>query len=436
MRTPEIRLFAACAAAALLCSLLPPTVHAQAAAAAASAPASAPQELLRPAIAAPVQAAVELLKARRFQEALAKVADAEQVPDRSAYENFVLDQLRGGAAAGAGDNATALRSFEAVVTSGRLAPSETLKIVEGLAGTSYRMKDYARAAKWARRYLHDGGQNPHVRQLLAGALYQQSDYSGAAQTLQALVGADIAAGSAPAEEALRLLAASQAKQGDDKGYRHTLDQLLRYHPSAAYWRERIQRLQRESGFDPLLLVDSYRLLFAVGAMQDAPEYTSLAELALQANLPAEARAVLDTGFAAGVLGAGPDAATHLALRQRVDKLAADDAKQLARAPDPGPDASADLRVATGLALATEGHTERGIALVEQGLAQGHLTQPAKVRLRLAWISAQAGRTDAARAILQSLQGRDDSLGEIARLWLIYLDGPADAAAPAASAASH
>lgn len=258
--------------------------------------------------------------------------------------------------------------------------------------------------------------------------------ASARQPAQRWAGAD--AGGVPTEEALRRQAAHQVEQGESRAYLQTLEELLRYHPSAAYWRERIQRLQRESGFDPLLLVDSYRLLFAVGAMQDAPEYTSLAELALQANLPAEARAVLDTGFAAGVLGAGPDAATHLALRQRVDKLAADDAKQLARAPDPGPDASADLRVATGLALATEGHTERGIALVEQGLAQGHLTQPAKVRLRLAWISAQAGRTDAARAVLQSLQGRDDSVGEIARLWLIHLDGPADAAAPAASVASH
>jgi hypothetical protein len=247
--------------------------------------------------------------------------------------------------------------------------------------------------------------------------------------------AGVGTGRAPAEESLRLLAASQAKQGDDQGYVHTLELLLRYHPSAAYWRERIQRLQRESGFDPLLLVDSYRLLFAVGAMQDAPEYTSLAELALQANLPAEARAVLDTGFATGVLGAGPDAATHLALRKRVDKLAADDASQLARAPDPGPNASADLRVSTGLALATEGHTERGIALVEQGLAQGGATQPDLARLRLAWVSAQAGRGDAARAILQSLQGRSGSLGEIARLWLIHLAASADAAAATALAAS-
>ncbi|ODV10460.1 MAG: hypothetical protein ABT20_08060 [Rubrivivax sp. SCN 70-15] len=264
---------------------------------------------------------------------------------------------------------------------------------------------------------------------------RSSSGPSAVQAQKDLTAAGFDADRVPTEESLRRQAASQARQGDDKGYLHTLEQLLRYHPSAAYWRERIQRLQRESGFDPLLLVDSYRLLFAVGAMEDAPEYTSLAELALQANLPGEALQVLDAGFAAGILGTGPDAATHDALRKRVARLAADDAKQLAHAPDPGPDASADLRVATGLALATEGQTERGIALVEQGLAQGLVTQPAMLRLRLAWISAQAGRTDAARAILQSLQDRDDSLGEIARLWLIHLDQPDGAAAPAASAAS-
>jgi hypothetical protein len=247
--------------------------------------------------------------------------------------------------------------------------------------------------------------------------------------------AGIGSGSVPTEATLRREAASQAAAGDDKAYLHTLEQLLRYHPSAAYWRERIERLQRESGFDPLLLIDSYRLLFATGAMEDAPEYTSLAELALQANLPGEAKQVLDAGFAAGVLGAGPDAATHEALRKRVHKLADDDARHLARATDPGPGASGDLRVATGLAYTTEGQAERGIGLVKQGLAQGEVTRPARARLRLAWVSAQAGRDEAARAILESLQNRGGSLGEIARLWLIHLGADDTAAAPAASAAS-
>jgi hypothetical protein len=247
--------------------------------------------------------------------------------------------------------------------------------------------------------------------------------------------AGIGTGSVPTEATLRREAASQAAAGDDKAYLHTLEQLLRYHPSAAYWRERIQRLQRESSFDPLLLIDSYRLLFAVGAMEDAPEYTSLAELTLQANLPGEAKQVLDAGFAAGVLGAGPDAATHEALRKRVHKLADDDARQLARAADPGAGARADLRVATGLAYSTEGQAERGIALVEQGLAQADVTQPARARLRLAWVSARAGHDDAARAILQSLQDSGGSLGEIARLWLIHLDADDAVPAPAASAAS-
>src|SRR5262245_25289384 len=91
------------------------------------------QDSVRPELGKPLSAGIELLKAGKFTEALAKVKEAEAIPDRTPYENFVLDQLRGGAAAGAGDTATAMRSYEAVIATNRLPPAEALPIIEGLA---------------------------------------------------------------------------------------------------------------------------------------------------------------------------------------------------------------------------------------------------------------------------------------------------------------
>jgi len=385
--------------------------------AAASAFAQNAADTLRPEVATPARAAIDALKAGRFDEALAKVREAESVANRTPYENFVLDQVRGGAAAGAGDIPTAARSYEAALATGRLPPAEALPIIEGLVGAAYRAKDYERSANWARRYLADGGTNPNVRRTLANALYQRNDWAGTAKELEILVGDDEKAGRRPAEDQLRLLGASQAKLKDDAGYGSTLERLLRWHPKPAYWRDRIARLQRDAGFDDALLIDSYRLLLATGAMEDAGEFTSAAELAMRATLPAEAQKVLDAAAAAGKLAA--DAAT---LRQKATLDAAADAKELKAAPPPPASTNGNALVANGLAQASVGNVERAVALIEQGLAKG-VARPDATRLRLAWVQLQAGRNEPARAILKDLQGRPGGLGDLARLWLIHLDRP-------------
>ena len=387
--------------------------HAQAAAPASAAA----QDALRAVITAPITEARDLLAAGKFKEALAKVAEAEKVPDRTPYENFILDQLRGGAAAGAGDIDTAVRSFEAALATGRLQGPDALNIVEGLVGSAYRQKDFARAVTWGQRYLAEGGKSPQVRRLLVNALYQRADWPGAAKELQALIGEEETAGRRPPEDLLRLLGSAQNKQSDTPGYVQTLERLLRYHPKPAYWRDRVSRVQSASGFDDALLIDSFRLLQTVGGLDDASEYSGLADLALRAGLPAEAQAVLEAGYAAGKLGA-----EQQPLRERATKLAAADAKQLDIAP--AANASANALVAQGLALATSGHTVKGLPLIEQGLAKGGVAKPDLVRLRLAWLSIKAGRNDVARAQLKDLTAAAGGLGELARLWLIHLDKPA------------
>ena len=52
----------------------------------------------------------------------------------------------------------------------------------------------------------------------------------------------------------------------------------------------------------------------------------MAETALLAGLPLEAKQVLESGFSAGLLGKGKNAAEHKPLLDKATKRAADDAK--------------------------------------------------------------------------------------------------------------
>ena len=90
-------------------------------------------QALRPEVGKPLQQAGELHKANKAKEALAKVREAENVPNRTPQENLMLDRMRGAAAIRAGDNPTAIKSFESAFASGKLAQAEQAQIAQQLA---------------------------------------------------------------------------------------------------------------------------------------------------------------------------------------------------------------------------------------------------------------------------------------------------------------
>ncbi len=70
------------------------------------------QEAVRGEIGRPLQAARDLIKAKKYSEALAKLREADAVPNRNANENFLLEQMRASAALSAGDNGQAIKAIQ------------------------------------------------------------------------------------------------------------------------------------------------------------------------------------------------------------------------------------------------------------------------------------------------------------------------------------
>jgi hypothetical protein len=120
----------------------------------------------RPEILTPLKAAEELIRAGKFGEALARLREADAVPNRTATENVAIERMRAIAASGAGDVPTATRSFETVLAAGGLTPAERTKMIEVLAQLYFQAKDYPKAASWASRYVSEGGPNADVRGLM------------------------------------------------------------------------------------------------------------------------------------------------------------------------------------------------------------------------------------------------------------------------------
>ncbi len=400
---------------------------AQAAAAAAPPASAASGPTVRNEMVAPLEAARAALQANKPADALPELAKAEALPNLSAYERYLVERFRAPAAAGSGQLEMAIKALDHVLASAHLAAPDRLPLHQLLATLLYQSKDYKRAAPTIQQYLALGGLDEKLRALLGNALYLAEDNAAAAGWFDDQIKADRAAGKAPVELSLRLLASSHLRLKDDAAYVRALELLAEFHPKPEYWAELSQRTARGTGFSDRLLVEVLRFQRAAAVIKDADAHLDLAQMALSAGFPGEAKRVLDEGYAAGLLGKGADADKQAKLREQAnkaaaaDKLAAPELETQARAAAVG-----DALVNLAYALAQEGQQlERAAALAEQGLARGNLRRADDSRLRGAVVLWMAGRKDAALQALAAVKGSEGT-AELARLWGIFMRSPAGA----------
>jgi len=380
-----------------------------------AAPAAVAQkgEAVRPEVGKPLQAAQNLVKQRRGREALAEVAKAEAVGNRTPYENLLINEMKGSAATLAGDHDTAIRSFDAVLGSGRVSGAEATRMVQAIAVAYYQKKDYANAAKWTQRYFKEGGNDGQMRTVLLQSYYLGNDCASVSRMLSG------SEDRRPSEEELQILANCYLREKDTGGYVGAIEKLVLYYPKQQYWTDLLSRVQKKPGFSDRLGVHVYRLRLATGNLKDANDYMEMAQLALQQGVPAEAKSVLDKGYAAGVLGKGAEAERQQRLRDLVQR-SLDEAKKNRDKDEREALAAKDGNdlVKVGLNYVYEGNASKGLPLIQQGIKKGGLKRPEDAKLRLGEAQLQAGQKQQGVATLRSVQGNDGT-ADIARLWVLY-----------------
>ena len=375
-------------------------------------------QALRPEVAKPLQQAGELLKAGKAREALAKVREADAVPNKSAGEQLTIDRMRGAAAQRAGDQATAIQAFEAVYASGKLGAAEQAQVAETLAAAYAQSGNVAKTQAWVARAQQAGSNSAQLKALQAWLQGQSGDYGAIARDAAAAVHAAEQAGQRPAEADLLRLADAQAR-GNLPGYNATLEKLLAHYPKKDYWGAVLTRLPRKSGFADRYALDVFRLKLASGTLVKTDDFMEMAQLALQAGFPAEAKKIIEQGYASGALGSGPEAERHQRLRNLADKqLAESNASIAARAAEAAAAKDGNALVQAGSVYVSMGEVDKGLALIEQGIAKGGLKRPEDAKLRLGLAQQRSAKAKGkAVQTLKGVQGNDGS-ADIARLWVL------------------
>jgi tetratricopeptide (TPR) repeat protein len=376
------------------------------------------QEAVRAEIGKPLQAARDLIKARKYNEALAKLREAEEVPKRTAHENFLIEQMRASAAVAAGNNEQAIKALQALIGSGRLSEADEGRYAATLAGIYYRSRDYKNAANWAQRALKSNPGDAATRTLMIQSYYLAGDFAAAQKEALAEVQAAERAGQTPAEDKLQLLANIAGRSGGDRAaYITALERLVTYYPKREYWTDLLRRIESKPGFSTRLSLEVYRLRAATKTLDSTADYMEYAQLALQQGQAAEAKKLLDEGFANGRLGKGEDAERQKRLLALANQRAASAPDDLAAAEaEAAKDKSGDALVRIGLAYSGMGQYDKGIKLIQDGIKKGGLRHPADATLHLGIAQQRAGQKQKAVQTFKSVGGTDGT-ADLARLWI-------------------
>ncbi len=376
------------------------------------------QVVERTEVAKSLKAAQEALKAGEFESAIAMAQQGLSIPGITAIEKPFIQRTLAIAAMQAKKFPLAVSTLEALIQElpEVAPPAHKLTLIESLLSASQQANDLARVVSWGRTYLKLEGSNPSVWPAVVQTLSVLNRHEEVVQEVKEKIRLDEAAKLKTPESDYRLMAFSQRQLKDDEAYNNTLKTLLHKYPSKAYWSEIIARVARKANFNARFDLDLYRLLEITGNIEDTVEYVVMANLALNAGLPAEAARIVELAYAAGNMGKGSDAANHQKLRLQVQQRLNEDEKALPAIEKSAKDANTLASLAD--VYASKQKWNQSNDFYNKALAMGGLRREAETRLHAGLVLSKMGQKVEAVKMWDSVQG-DATAVELAQLWKIW-----------------
>ncbi len=296
-------------------------------------------------------------------------------------------------------------------------PANVRSFVVALAQLNYQLRHFHQAIKYGTEALNKGyATEAQMGTLVAQAHYLLGDWRGTIAVVKQQVAGEIRAGSKPTQHQLQLIESSCQKLHDQSCLLNSLEQLVIYYPKRQYWQYLLYRTFKSVKSDANLL-EAYRLAFAVGVMKQPHEFTSYAELAIEAGTPGEAETVLKTALKAGVFTTPNGKAKAERILQDAQKhsTAADRAGLAHTAVLANQQATGNSDVRVGLAYYGYKQYPQAIKMYQEGIAKGGLKRPGEAHLLLGIAQLAAGNRGAALQAFSEVKG-DPTLVRLAQLW--------------------
>ncbi len=364
------------------------------------------------ALATPLLNAEHLLSAHKYAAALAAVAQAEAVPNKTPDEQLTIAQLRAAIDTGSGNHAAASNDYAAILATGALPPAQTQTIAESLASSQYQAGEYAKTVQTIKAYLA-GDQRFHP--ILLQSYYQMGDCKSISADMAPAIKSATHGGHAPAENELQMLAYCDTNAKNMTGYVADMSLLVQFYPNPTYWSGLLGQLQSNPAYSDRLALDFFRLKLAAGVAAPEPDYMEYTQEALQTGLPNTAEQIFATGQKNGLLGSGADLDRQNRLKALVDKRR-DAAKAEASQQATQALAAKDFQTLFDIGFNdVAGGDNAGIGLMEQSIRSGALRQIDQAELEMGMAYAMAGEPNKAIPMWRAVGGGDGA-AQLAMLW--------------------
>jgi tetratricopeptide (TPR) repeat protein len=380
--------------------------------------AEAADQTVSPAVGRPLTAARDLATEKKFKEAIVKAKEADAVAKKSDYESYMTSEILGSIYLQARQYANAAATLEKSIATGQLSPEETTARVKLLSQVFYQVKNYRKAIQYGQKSLQGAANDIATMVIVGQSQYLLKQYKPASATMRNVVRTAKRSRAKINETWLQLLMTAEYELGNDAGVRGALEELIRYYPSDRYWTDYVAHVEKDlKGAKTKTALDLLRFRLSSGAMQNAKDYTDMAELALQEGLPGDAQRVLETGQAAGIIGAGPQAGRHKRLMAMAVERATEDKAQITTgATEAAALVTGDADISFGEAYWTYGQYSESVEAIQRGIGKGvENADEAQLRLGLAFLGA-GDKAKATAAFKKITAGSPEA--KIAALWTL------------------
>ena len=371
------------------------------------------------AVAKPLKAAQDAMQAKRYQEALAKLREVQAISGKSAYDQYLIDEMFGYIAVRTKDYAEAARALEAGLNSPYFDKAETAQRINALAQLNYTLKNYEKAISYGLRAVKGGFADDDMYTLVAQAYYLNGDNRDTKRFVENYVEELVRRGQTPKEQYLQLINSACAKLEDSECITRTLERLVSYYPKPEYWQNLLYSLFQAKDQTDKSMLHLYRLAAEVDVLKRPQDYTEMAQLAIDQGSPGEAVRILQKGFEKKVF---PDARTQ-AKNQRLlaaaERQAASDKAALAKvAKDAATDGTGSKDVSLGLAYLSYQEYDKAVAALNRGLTKPGLSNESEARLLLGIAQLEAGKKEDAMKTFRTVKG-DPKFVRLANLWNLH-----------------
>jgi hypothetical protein len=369
---------------------------------AAVSPASAAIKIENKALADKVNGMLADAKAGRYAEALTDAREVDAIQGKPAELTHLIHENMIAYAINAKDYPAAIAQLDKMIASGEGSKSDHIGqalSIEGQLGNKEKAAAYAA--------MLGGNLDPKTRLYIAQGMATAGRYRDAIAEVQPLL-----QGERPSEDVLRLLYSVYFRMNDAANKRAMLEQLVLYYGKPQDWHDLLLLAHNEKGLSDQQNMDIYRLRLLVGDLRGDADYQEMAQEAMVAEFPNEAKTVLDKANAAKLLN-GERAARLIKMAN--DSVAKDTAilADLQKRAERDPNAKLKL----GLILWTYSKNKEAEDAIRAAMMQG-VSDPdaAKIALGHALFSGEK-RADAVKAF--DSVSKDSKWATIGRLWSIY-----------------